>query len=211
MENFGLSSVDIAGAWRKWIGLHVKAVASEISDQAGRHAQIVLGDSAQAQPLLESAVAVVSRYLTIQGGPLHPGRTRTLLRASFRRRLKRQAARLNCRETLGGTSDLEEAVLAFQNRGQGICLAVNPERVVRLLSDKSRTILGLRDVGYNWKEVAYFLGVNESIAKRTFRQELRMAIEIADHPESRQAELQVAKAREEKPNHITPFDEPIWE
>jgi hypothetical protein len=213
MENFGFRSVQTAEEWRKWIRLHVKAIASEISDHAGRRAETVLGDSAHARPLMESAVAVVSRYLASKGEPLRPGRTRTLLRASFRRKLRRCATKLNRREMLAGTNDVEEAVVAFQNCGPSVGLRMNPVRVVRLLSDKSRAILGLRDVGYNWKEIAHFLGMSESDARKTFREELRTAVRIADQPDSRQAELPEARRshRDEMHNEVAPFTEPIWE
>jgi hypothetical protein len=70
---------------------------------------------------------------------------------------------------------------------------MNPERVVRLLSDNSRAILSLRGVGYDWKEIGRFLGVSGPAARKTFQEELRLAIQIADHPESRQAESQMTK------------------
>jgi hypothetical protein len=104
MNNFGSRPVKPEER-KKWIRPHVKAIAYEISEHAGRWTQTVLGDSAQAQPMMEHAVAVVSHYLTIKGEPLHRGKTKTLLRASFRRGLQRDAASLNCGEILGGTSD----------------------------------------------------------------------------------------------------------
>jgi hypothetical protein len=211
MEEFGFRSVQTAEEWRKSIRWHVRAIASEISDHAGRRAEAVLGDSAHVRPLMESAVAVVSRYLTSKGGFLWPGRTKTLLRAAFGRALRRRAAKLNRREMLGGTTDVEEAVLAFQNCGQNFGLSMNPERVVRLLSDKSRAILGLRDVGYDWKEIAHFLGVSELVVRKTFQEELLIAIRIADHPESRQMELQTAKRSQQDELHDEAFPEPIWE
>jgi hypothetical protein len=198
---------------RRWICLHVKAVASEISDYALCRAQTVFGDSAAVKPLMELAVAVVSRYLIRHGAPLRRGTTKTLVRTRFRRALQRHVSKLSLREIGGGCNDLEEAILAFVNSGRSFSACMNSERVVRLLSSKSRAILGLRDLGYTWKEIAYWLGVKESIARKIFYEELWMAIEIADHPESRQAELEVAKrARsDEMHNQIAQFREPIWE
>ena len=213
MEKFGFRSLENPENWKKWVYLHVKAIASEIADQAERRARSVLGDSVDAQPLMESAVAVVSRYLISENGPLWPGRTKTLLRASFRRALRRHAAKLNRRELLSGSNDVEDEVLAFQNSSLNAGYCLNPERVVRLLSDKGRAILGLRDVGYQWKEIARFFGVSESIVRKTFQEELRTAIRIADHPETRQAELEMAKrAKEDGPSsEVGPFAKPIWE
>ncbi len=207
MHSSRSSSVVIPDEWKQWTDLHVRAVASEISEHAARRAQAVFGDAAHARPLLQCAVAAVSRYLVIKGGPFWPGNTRTLLRASFRRALQRSAARLNCREVLGGASDVEEAVLAFENSGWSVGFFMNPEHVVCLLSDKSRSILALRDVGYDWKEIGRFLGVTGSSARKTFQEELQLAIEIADHPESRQTQLQVAKRARQKEMHIEPRSE----
>ncbi len=207
MHNSHSGSVVIADEWKKWTNLHVRAVASEISEHAGRRAQAVFGDAAHSGLLLQSAVAAVSRYLMIKGGPFWPGNTRTLLRASFRRALQRSAARLNCREVLGGASDVEEAVLAFGNSGWSMGYFMNPEHVVCLLSDKSRAILALRDVGYDWKEIGRFLGVTGSRARKAFEEELQLAIEIADHPESRQAQLQVAKRSRQEEMRIEPRSE----
>jgi len=213
MDDFRFRSVKTAAEWKKWIRLHVRVVAYEISEHAGRRAQTVLGDSAHAVPLMESAVAVVSRYLMIRGDPLWPGRTRTLLRASFRRALRRYAAKLNRREILGGASDVEDTVLAFENSGQSVGYCLDPERVVRLLSDQSRAILALRDLGYAWKEIDRFLGVSESTARRAFEEELRLAVQVADHPDSRQSQLHVARStrRNERDNNVVPFTEPMLE
>jgi hypothetical protein len=192
--------------------LHVQAVAYEISEHAGRRAQTVLGDSAHAGPLMRSAVAVVSRYLMIRGDPLWPGRTRTLLRASFRRALRRYAAKLNRREMLGGASDVEDTVLAFENSGQSVGYCMDPERVVRLLTDRGRAILALRDLGYGWKEIDRFLG-SESTARKAFEEELRLAVQVADHTDSRQSQLHAAKParRDERDNNVVPFREPMLE
>lgn len=207
MDDFRFRSVKTAEEWKRWIRLHVKAVAYEISEHAGRRAQTVLGDSGHAGPLMQSAVAVISRYLMIRGGPLWPGRTRTLLRASFRRALRRYAAKLNRREMLGGASDVEDTVLAFENSGQSVGYCMDPERVVRLLTDQGRAILALRDLGYAWKEIDRFLGVRESVARQTFEKELRLAIQIADHPASR---AQGAN-RDEIHSKVVPLPEPMWE
>jgi hypothetical protein len=213
MKKFGVRSLENPEDWKKWVHLHVKAIASEISDQARRRAQSVLDDSAAAQPLMESAVAVVSRYLISRDGPLWPGRTKTLLRASFRRALRRHAAKLNRREILSGMNDVEDEVLAFQNSSLNAGCCLNPERVVRLLSDKSRAMLGLRDAGYNWKEIGRFFGVSDSAARKAFHEELRLAIQIADHPESRQVELEISKRAQADgiTSEVGPFAKPIWE
>jgi hypothetical protein len=213
MEKFGFRSLENPEDWKKWVLLHVKAISSEISDQAGRRAQSVLGDSADAQCLMESAVAVVSRYLISKHEPLWPGRTKTLLRASFRRALRRRAVNLSRREMFGGTDDVEDEVLAFQNSGLNAGCRLSPERVVRLISDKSRAMLAMRDAGYNWKEIGRFFGVSDSAARKTFHEELRLAIQIADHPESRQAELEIAKRAQEDgiTSEVGPFAKPIWE
>ncbi|GEM_PF-4781003 len=195
------------------VQLHVKAVAFEISDYAHRNVHCVLGDSTMARPLMDSAVAVVSRFLMVHRIPLRRGRTKTLLRACFRRALQRDAAKLYQRELYGGLNDVEEAMLAFVNSGRAGGY-VDSGQIVRLLSHKSRQILGLRDLGYTWKEIGRFLSMSGSAAKRMFRAELQQALEIADHPQSRQVELEIAKRRRLDQSQglgVAPFANPIWE
>jgi hypothetical protein len=198
---------------RMWVQLHVRAIASEISDYARRNAHSVLGDATMARPLMASAVAVVSRYLMIYRIPLSRGMTKTLLRACFRRALQRDAARLDQREFCGGTNDLEEAMLSFVNSGRSIGY-MDSGHIVRLLSQRSLRILGLRDLGYTWKEIGHFLSMSEFAAKRMFRAELQQAMEIADHSQFRQAELEIAKRRKldrSQGTGVVPFATPIWD
>ncbi len=197
---------------RRWVHLHVKAVASEISDYIARTTNSVLGDSSAVGPMMEAVMIVVSRFLAIHNLPLRSGTTRTLLRASFRRRLQRRAAQLNLRERGAGCNDLEEAMLAFINSGRSANSFIESVQIVRLLSQKSRVILGLRDLGYTWKEISRFLGVSKSAARKSFREELQIAMQIADHAESRQTELELRKrehARRAQPDSIPPLVSPI--
>ena len=198
---------------RRLVQLHVKAVAFEISDYAHRNAHCVFGDSSMARPLLDSAVTVVTRFLLINRLPLRRGLTKTLLRACFRRALQRDAMKLYQRELYGGLNDVEEAMLAFVNSGRSSGY-VDSGQIVRLLSQKSRRILGLRDLGYSWKEIGLLLRMSGSAAKRMFRAELQQALEIADHPQSRQVQLKITKRQRldgSRELGIAPFANPIWE
>ncbi len=177
---------------QRWIHLHVKSVAEEIVEYAQRNAQAVLGDPKSALPIMDFAIALVSRYLLIQRLPLSRGRTKNLLRTSFRRRLQRDAARVNCREMWGGCNDVEEAILAYINAGQTLSVALDSSRIIQLLSQRARRVLALRDLGYSWKEIAWLLESQEFRVRRALRDELRLAIEIADHCESRYIERHLA-------------------
>ena len=198
---------------RMLVQLHVRAIASEISDYACRNAHSVLGDATMARPLMAWAVAVVSRLLMIHRIPLSRGTTKTLLRTCFRRALQRDAAKLDQREFYAGSNDVEEAMLAFVNSGRSSGY-IDSGHIVRLLSQRSLRILGLRDLGYTWKEIGLFLSMSEFAAKRMFRAELQQAMEIADHPQFRQAELEIAKRRRlDRPQGkgVAPFASPIWD
>ena len=198
---------------RMLVQLHVKAIASEIPDYARRIAHSVLGDATMARPLMAWSMAVVSRFLMIHRIPLCRGTTKTLLRACFRRSLQRDAAKLNQREFCGGANDMEEAMLAFVNSGRSSGY-MDSGHIVRLLSQRAIRILALRDLGYTWKEIGRFLSMSEFAAKRMFRAELRQAMEIADHPQFRQAELEIAKRQRldrSQKRGVAPFASPIWE
>jgi AraC-like DNA-binding protein len=72
--------------------------------------------------------------------------------------------------------------------------------------------LGLRDLGYTWKEIGRFLSMSESATKRMFHAELQQAMEIADHPQFRQAEVEVAKRRRhdrQQGPRVAPFTSPL--
>lgn len=196
---------------RMLVQLHVRAIASEISDYACRHTQGVLGDATMARPLMASATAVVSRFLMIYRIPLCRGTTKTLLRTCFRRALQRDAAKLDQREFYAGSNDVEEAMLAFVNSGRSSGY-IDSGHIVRLLSQRSLQILGLRDLGYTWKEIGRFLSMSECATKRMFHAELQQAMEIADHPQFRQAEVEVAKRRRldrQQGPRVAPFTSPL--
>ncbi len=134
----------------------------------------MLGDSAEAAELMERSVAQVSSYLDRAGAPLGSQSTAGLLMVTFYRSLLQYAARAKRLETVGGTNELSD-MLPADGWAKHIDARIDLEKLVRSLSDRSRTILALRDAGYQWKEVAQMLGISMTAAKNGFLRDLRRA------------------------------------
>lgn len=152
----------------------VRAAAHEIWDRARNRAHSVLGDGAEAAELMERSVAQVSGYLDRAKAPLGSQSTAGLLMVTFYRALLRYAAKAKRLETIGGTNELSDR-LPDDGWAKHIDARLDLEKVVRTLTDRSRTILALRDAGYEWKELAQMLGLSVSAAKNGFLRDLRRA------------------------------------
>lgn len=105
-----------------------------------------------------------------------------LLMCAFRRALYRRAAKLKRLETIGGARELSSRVV-----DRSWCRQVNArvelEQVVRLLGERSRTILALRYAGYTWKESARLLGSSVPALRSAFwRDVARVRIELKPIP-----------------------------
>ena len=139
----------------------VRAAAHGIWACACRQAESIISDGSLAADIMESTVAQVSRYLDRRGVAVFSRQLEGLLMFAFQRALYRQVAKVNRIETCGGTGDLSRWAV---DRGwvRQVHAHVELDQVVRLLSERSRTILALRFAGYTWKESAELLG--ESVA-----------------------------------------------
>jgi len=82
-----------------------------------------------------------------------------LLLVTFWRSLERFRVKLNRLQPSGGLGDASERL---------------PDRdsIVRLLSDRSRTILALRSAGYEWSDIAKLLNSCVAVIKGDFWREL---------------------------------------
>src|SRR5450631_1096820 len=150
--------IDSAG---RPIRADVRLAAHEIWGEACRRAQSLIADCGQAAELMESSVAQVSRYLDRRSVLVFSRELDGLLMCAFRRALYRYADRLNRLQPVGGAGELSSRVVDRTWTRQ-VDVRLELEQVVRLLCERSRTILALRYAGYTWKESAKLLGTSVS-------------------------------------------------
>jgi len=163
------AEVDRAG---RAIRADVRTAAHGIWHRACSRAESVLGDSTEAPALMEDSVAQVSRYLDRAAAPLGSQRTEGLLMITFYRALQRYAKKVRRVETVGGTGELADW-LPDDEWAKHIDARLDLEKVVRHLSERSCTILALRDAGYEWREIAQALKISVPAAKNGLLRDLR--------------------------------------
>jgi hypothetical protein len=150
----------------------VRAAAHEIWQRVRSQAESVLGDSTAAGELMELAVAQASRYLNRKEVPPDSQRQVGLLLVTFWRLLERRRAKLDRLEPIGDIGNLPERVLDGTWSSQ-IDSRLDRDKIVRLLSDRSRTILALRNAGYDWSEIARLLKGSATKIKGDFWREVQ--------------------------------------
>ncbi len=159
----------------------VRAAAHGIWDCACRRAYSLIDDCSQAAELMESSVAQVSRYLDRESVLVFSRELDGLLMCAFRRALYRRATKLNRLETVGGAHELSSRAVD-RTWSRQVDARLELEQVVRLLCEKSRTILALRYAGYTWKESAQLLGSSVPALRSTFwRDVARVKSELKSH------------------------------
>ena len=145
----------------------VRAAAHGIWDCACRRAQFLTSDSSEAADLMENTVAQVSRYLD-RGGVVEFSREiNGLLMVAFQRALHRHVAKLRRLEAYGGTEELSNRAVD-RTWARQVHAHVELEQIVRMLCDRSRTVLALRYAGYTWKEAAQLLGASVPALRSAF-------------------------------------------
>jgi DNA-directed RNA polymerase specialized sigma24 family protein len=153
----------------------LRAAAHEIWAWACSTTQSRLGDNTAAAELMELAIAQASAYLDKHGIPLNSHSNThltSLMRRCFGRVLHRHAMKLKRLELVGSNLELSD-LAADRTWSRQIDARVDYERMIRLLSGRCRTILTLRDAGYEWKEIADVLGTTASAVKKSFFREIR--------------------------------------
>jgi hypothetical protein len=117
----------------------VRASAHRVWNCARKTAQTITGDVSHAAELIENTVAQVSRYLDRRRVVVFSRQIDGLLMLSFQRSLRRRVAKLRRLEPLGGVKGLSNrAVDRTWTRQVHAHLEI--DRIVRLLSERSRTI-----------------------------------------------------------------------
>ena len=76
---------------------------------------------------------------------------------AFQRALYRRVAKLRRLETYGGTRELSHRAVDRTWAHQCRTHTLELDQIMRMLCDRSRTILALRYAGYTWKETARLL------------------------------------------------------
>jgi len=116
---------------------------------------------------MENTVAQVSRYLDRNGVEVFSREMDGLLMVAFQRALYRRAAKLRRVENWGGSGELSRQAVDRTWTHQ-VHAHLELEQVVRLLGERTRTILTLRYAGYTWKESAKLLGASVPALRSAF-------------------------------------------
>jgi RNA polymerase sigma factor (sigma-70 family) len=164
----------------KSIRTDVREAAKEIWPKACRLAESVAGDSTDAFELMELCVMRVSRYLDERGNGLFSQKTSGLLLVAFRNELLTRNSR---QRRMDSIDDEQTNSCSVPSWATEVELRIDMDRLVRRLSERTRTILLLREAGYEWKEIAVRLGVTVSTAKNTFCRELNDARFLLSRPQ----------------------------
>ncbi len=157
----------------RFIRADVRNAAREIWDNACCLVKSLLGDTAEAAEIMEACVARISQYLSSRTEDVSTQNTNALLMVAFRNSVLNRAARLR-REASIDESELLEPCAAWGSR-EMIESRIDLEKLVQRLSGRSRTILVLRDAGYDWNEIAALFRVTVPAIKNRFHRELREA------------------------------------
>ena len=159
----------------------VRAAAHGIWGCACRRAESLISDSSQAAELMENTVAEVSRYLDRGSVAVFSRKINGLVMLAFQRGLHRRMAKLSRLKIVGGSEELSVRAVD-RTWSRQVDARLELEQVVRLLGERSRTILALRYAGYTWKEAAQMLGSSVPALRSTFwRDVTRVKGELKSH------------------------------
>jgi DNA-directed RNA polymerase specialized sigma24 family protein len=149
----------------------VRSAAHEVWKEASRRTQSLLADPAQAADVMEDSIAQVSCYLDRIEAPSSFPKNGLLLLA-FSRALRRLATKSRRLEPAGGAVELSSRAVDCGWSRQ-VDARLDLENIVRQLSERNSTVLALRAIGYNWKEVAQAFGTSVATVRNNFWREIR--------------------------------------
>jgi DNA-directed RNA polymerase specialized sigma24 family protein len=182
----------------------VREAAQEIWPKVCRLAASVTGDSTDAFEMMELCVMRVSRYLNERGKGLHTQKTSGLLIVAFRNELLTRNAK---QKKMDSIDDEQTKSCSTPSWATEIELRIDLDRLVRRVSERTRTTLLLREAGYEWKEIAIRLGITVSTAKNGFCRELSDARFLLRQPQSSNHRRLIKKERELIKSEISPFSD----
>jgi DNA-directed RNA polymerase specialized sigma24 family protein len=152
----------------------VRAAAHQVWDNAWKQVRAILGEPCAAAGLMERSVEQISRYLDRSGSPLFTQNTCGLLMSAFSRALRRHVTKLRRIELVGSISELSEPLPSQSCASKEDC-RLDAENVARLFSERGRTMLELRSVGFEWKEIGEIFKMTDTAARAEFSRELKRA------------------------------------
>ncbi len=167
----------------------VRDAAHDIWERAYSRVQAILGDSCEAAPLMEKSVSQVSRYLDRRRATPYSEDTAAILMCAFCRGLHRYAAKLHRIKLVGDLGDFSEPVASSTCAPSKEDCRLDAEKAARRLSPRARTMLDLRKVGFQWKEIAAVLRTTDCAARTEFSREVKKASN--QHTRSRQCKQAV--------------------